>query len=126
MFMIGDDLAKVIANESPDRFNGLDVAYSGAGTLRVTVDRLLGEHMFLTGEVLRAALAGTPYLQASKAALDQNSADLRGLVAAGFGEAAAGTFAKLWQDHITAYLAYLDGAKANDANAKAAALQQID
>jgi hypothetical protein len=126
MFMIGDDLAKVIANESPKRFAGLDVAYSGAGTLRITVDRLLGEHMFLTGEVLRAALTGTAYLDAAKAALDRNSADLGGLIQAGFGQAAAATFDQLWQDHIAAYLAYLDATKANDANAKAAALQQID
>jgi hypothetical protein len=126
MFMIGDDLAKVIANESPDRFAGLDVAYSGAGTLRVTLDRLLGEHMFLTGEVLRAALTGTAYLDASKAALDQNSAALGSLIEAGFGHDAAAAFAPIWQAHISAYLAYLDAAKANDANAKATALQQID
>jgi hypothetical protein len=126
MFMIGDDLAKVIANELPTRFTGLDRAYSGAGTLRVTLDQLLGEHMFLAAEALRAGLSGAPYFDASKAALDANSTAVADLVRAAFGDAAANQFLVLWRAHITAYLAYIDAAKANDATAEASAAQQID
>lgn len=126
MFEVGDALAKVIANKFADRFTGMDVAYSSAGTLRVTLDRLLGEHAFLTAEAMRAGVAGEPYFAASKSALDANSVELAGLIKAAYGEGAAAKFADMWRGHIDAYLSFIDATRANEEVAKNKALEGIN
>ena len=126
MFDIGDALAKVIANKFPDRFGGLEVAYSSAGTLRVTLDRLLGEHAFLAAEAMRSGVGGQDYFDAAKSALDANTADLQALVAAAYGQDGGAAFREHWDAHIAAYLEYIDAAKAGDATAKAAALDRVN
>jgi hypothetical protein len=114
MFDIGDTLARVIAARFPARFGGLDVAYSAAGSLRVTLDRILGEHSFLAAEAMRAGVAGQASYDAARGALDGNSDDLQGLIAAAYGDPAAKTFRGLWDKHIADYVAYIDATNAND------------
>jgi hypothetical protein len=126
MFEVGDALAKVIVNKFPDRYTGMDVAYSSAGTLRVTLDRLLGEHAFLAAETMRAGVAGEPYFAASKLALDANSADLAGLVKAAYGQDAAARFAEMWRGHTEAYLSYIDATRSKDDAARKNALDGIN
>ena len=125
MFEVGDALAKVIANKFAPRYAGMDVAYSSAGTLRVTLDRLLGEHAFLSAEAMRAGVAGEAYFGAAKAALDANSADLAALVKAAYGEAASAKFADMWRQHIGAYLRYIDATRAKDEAARTQAVDEI-
>jgi hypothetical protein len=126
MFDVGDALAKVIANKFPDRYTGMDVAYSAAGTLRVTLDRLLGEHAFLAAEAMRAGVAGDAYFDAAKKALDANSADLSGVIKAAYGRAAAVEFAARWRAHIDAYLSYIDATRSKDEPGKRSALGRIN
>jgi hypothetical protein len=126
MFMVGDALAKVIASEHAAAFPGLDVAYSAAGSLRVSIDQLLGEHMFLAGEALRGGLTDAPWSDAARQALDANSQQVADLVKAAYGEEAASAFLGLWRGHVTAYLSYIDGVKANDATSKQASIAQIN
>jgi hypothetical protein len=126
MFEIGDALAKVIANRFPDRFPGVRVAYSAAGTLRVTLDRLLGEHAFLAAEAMRSGLADAPDFAAAAAAIDGNSEEIESLVEAAYGDAAAAAFRDLWDAHINAYVAYIDATQANDSAASAQATSQVN
>ena len=126
MFHVGDALAKVIANRFPDKYTGVDVAYSAAGTLRVTLDRILAEHAFLAAEVMRSGIAQDAAFDAGRVAVGQNSADLQALIAAAYDAGAGKAFRKLWDQHITAYLAYIDAARAGDEAGKAAATDQVD
>jgi hypothetical protein len=125
MFHIGDALAKVIANRFPDRYSGVDVAYSAAGTLRVTLDQLLGEHAFLAAGAMRSGIAEAPDFEAAKDAITGNSKDLQAVVQAAYGAAAAKQFRSLWDGHVAGYLAYIDAAEADDAGALAAATSKV-
>ena len=125
MFAVGDALAKVIANKFPHRFTGLKVAYSAAGSLRVTLDRLLAEHAFLAAEAMRSGVAGAPDFDAAKASIGGNSDDLQAVVAAAYGTKAAGAFRTLWDAHITGYVAYINASRSNDASARTQATNQV-
>jgi hypothetical protein len=126
MFEVGDALAKVIANRFPDRFTGVDVAYSAAGTLRVTLDRLLAEHAFLAAEAMRSGVTQDKTFDAATGALDGNSSDLEALVAAAYGADAGTQFGTLWRSHITGYVAYINATRANDATARTKTLEQLN
>jgi hypothetical protein len=125
MFDVGDALAKVIANKFAARFSGMDVAYSSAGTLRVTLDRLLGEHAFLSAEAMRAGVVGEAYFGAAKVALDENSTALADLVKAAYGRDASARFGVMWRQHIDAYLRYIDATRTNDGPGRAKAVDNI-
>ena len=126
MFHIGDALAKVIANRFPKQFSGLETAYSAAGTLRVTLDRLLAEHYFLAAEAMRSGVSGAADLEAGKAAIGANSTDLQAVVRAAYGAKAAAAFRTLWDGHITAYVGYISAARGNDVAGKANATAQVN
>jgi hypothetical protein len=118
MFEVGDALAKVIANRFPDRYPGVDVAYSAAGTLRVTLDRLLAEHAFLAAEAMRSGAVGAPDAAAALDAIERNSAELQAVVAAAYGDEAADAFRSLWDGHLAGYVDYIEAARANDPAAR--------
>jgi hypothetical protein len=126
MFEIGDALARVIANRFPDRYTGVDVAYSAAGTLRVTLDRLLAEHAFLAAEAMRSGVSGAPDFGAAAQAIGGNSADLQGVVEAAYGAEAGDAFRDIWDGHITGYVAYIDAARTNDPAARTAATDSVN
>jgi hypothetical protein len=126
MFDVGDALARVIANKFPERFTGVRVAYSAAGSLRVTLDRLLAEHAFLAAEAMRAGISGAPDFEAAKAAIDLNSAELEAVVEAAYGKEAAAAFRDLWDGHIAGYLDYIEASRANDTAARATATGQVN
>ena len=125
MFEVGDALAKVIANKYPDRFTGLDVAYSAAGSLRVTLDRLLGEHAFLAAEAMRSGVSDAPDFDAGRDAIDANAADLAAVVGAAYGEEAGAAFRTLWDGHVLGYYAYIEATRSNDNEARAQATAQV-
>jgi hypothetical protein len=126
MFEVGDALARVIANRFPDRYTGVDVAYSAAGTLRVVLDRLLAEHAFLAAEAMRSGVSGAPDFGAAAQAIGGNSADLQGVVEAAYGAEAGDAFRNIWDGHITGYVAYIDAARANDPAARTAATNSVN
>jgi hypothetical protein len=126
MFEIGDALTKVIANRFPDRFPGVRVAYSAAGTLRVTLDRLLGEHAFLAAEAMRSGVTDAPDFAAAAGAIEGNSEEIESVVEAAYGDAAAAGFRDLWDAHINAYVAYIEATQANDSAASAQATSQVN
>lgn len=126
MFEVGDALARVIANRFPDRFPGVDVAYSAAGTLRVTLDRLLAEHAFLAAEAMRSGVTDAPDFDAVAAAIGGNSSDLQAVVEAAYGAAAGEAFRELWDGHVSGYVNYIDASRSNDEAARTAATNEIN
>jgi hypothetical protein len=124
MFAVGDGLTIGIVSLFPDRFTGRFAAFSPATDLRVRLDRQLGEHSYLAALAMRAALRGAGDAQGAIDALDGNSADLRATIAEVYGAEAGDAFAGLWEDHVTAYVAYV-GALASDDEAAADALAAL-
>jgi hypothetical protein len=71
-----------------------------ATALRVAIDRALGEHAFLLGEVVRGAIAGEPEFDAAAAVLEQNSGELIAVMADVYGTEAGNAFAEQWRNPL--------------------------
>lgn len=125
MFGLGDDLASAIAKQYPRRFPGAKVAFSPAAELRLTLDRLLGEHLVLSAEAMRSGIDGTLDSAASQAALDANTADLSAAVGSVYGGQAASAFSDLWATHTRVYVGYIAALRSDDAAAQAEALTSL-
>lgn len=125
MYTIGDGLAGGIAAQFPDRLIGRDVAFGPAIDLRISFDRLLGEHTFLAALAMRATLDGATDAAAAREALDANSAELADQIELLYGAEASAAFADLWQTHTDDYLAYVTAVTDDDAAGQAAALDQL-
>mgnify|MGYP003288858451 CR=1 FL=1 len=86
-----------------------------ATTLRITLDRALGEHAFLLGEVMRTAIADAPDLEAAGAAVESNSEALIGAMEGVYGPEASARFGELWRDHVGYVLDYARAVANGDA-----------
>ena len=125
MFHLGKVLAAAIARQFPDQIPGARLAASPAIELRVTLDRLLGEHALLSVEAMRGAAAGRADADAARAALDSNSADLSAAIAGIYGEESGVAFRQLWDRHLVAYLEYIAAIQGGDAIASEAARDAV-
>jgi hypothetical protein len=124
MFMLGDTLAQAIATQLPDRYPDVRAAFSPASELRLTLDRLLGEHLILAAEAMRSSLLNGPDVPAARLALDGNTTDLTSAIRSVYGGAAA-SFSDVWTAHVVAYLDYIDAVRAGDTARTAAARQSL-
>jgi hypothetical protein len=82
---------------------------SPAADLRVTLDRLLGEHALLAMFATQKGFSGDPDFEPIAAALDANSVDLSEAIATVYGEQAGQKFLDgdaLWRDHIGFFVDY--------------------
>jgi len=125
MFAMGDRIALAIDRQFPARFPDANVAFSPAANLELTLDRLLGEHLVLAAEVMRAGLAKAPDFAAAREALAGNTTDLSGAVGGIYGKDAGGAFDALWTRHIDAYLGFIAAMASGDANARADSLAKL-
>jgi len=125
MFMFGDQLALAIARQFPKRFSGANVAFAPAAELRVTLDRLLAEHLVLIAEATRAQLSSAPDRSAAAKAIADNTGELRVAVASVYGDAAGGAFVRAWQQHIDAYLALVGDVATRDTAGRDASLAKL-
>ncbi|HKG56804.1 MAG TPA: hypothetical protein VKA85_06120, partial [Candidatus Limnocylindrales bacterium] len=125
MFAMGDRIALAIDRQFPARFPDADVAFSPAADLELTLDRLLGEHLVLAAEVMRAGLAKSPDFDAARGALTANTTELSGAIGGIYGKDAGVAFEKVWSNHIDAYLAYIGAFATGDANARADSLAKL-
>jgi hypothetical protein len=108
MVMTGDTLAGAIQEQSPDTFP-LEPATMSAADLRVTLDRLLGEHAILAMLATQKGLSGDADFEAIAGALDQNGVELSQAIGSVYGDEAADTFLNgpsLWRDHIKFFVDY--------------------
>ena len=89
---------------------------SQAVALRSELERLLGAHMLLADELVRAELRGNrAQIAATQAAVDANRRQLATDVANMSGAAAAGAFGKAWEEHVQILVTYAEALRANDA-----------
>jgi hypothetical protein len=114
MYGLGDTLARAIAQQDPERFPDERIAFSPASELRIRLDGLLGEHLVLAAEAMRASLDEAPNLAAANQALEANTADLAAAVEQVYGPEAGSAFQELWTAHLTAYLDYIDAVRTED------------
>jgi len=125
MFAVGDGLTIGIVTLFPDRFTGRDRAFSPATDLRVTLDRLLGEHSYLAALAMRAVLRGATDVPSAVDALSANSEELRATMAEIYGAGAGDAFHVLWSTHVDAYVAYVTALADDDASAADVALDEL-
>ena len=114
MFMIGDGLALGIVNQFPDRFSGGRFAFSPATDMRLTLDRLLGEHTALASLAMRATLTDAPDEAAAVDALAENADALANTIGGVYGADAGAAFSDLWTRHTSLYIDYVTATKAGD------------
>jgi hypothetical protein len=103
-------------------------ADSKAADLRVALDNLLGEHVFLAAKATGAALrggTGDPEFTAYGAKLGTNGTDLGALIGAAYGSDAQNQFNALWSAHNGFFVDYTVGVATNDAAKKAAAVDNL-
>ncbi len=116
MFMTGDTLAGGIADQSPDKF-AQGNATQPAADLRVTLDRLLGEHALLAMFATQKGFDGDKDFKAIAASLDRNSVALADAIGSVYGPAARKEFlnGKLkWRAHIGFFVDYTVGLAKKD------------
>jgi hypothetical protein len=125
MFEFGDEIARAIVAQFPGRFPDGAVAFSPRTTLRLTLGRLLGEHLVLAAAAMRTGLVQGADASAAAKALDANSADLAAAIGRVFGADARAAFAGVWKRHIETYLAYIEAVRTSDAAGRQAALESL-
>ena len=125
MFMVGDGLTIGILTGSGDRFPGRDTAFSPALDMRLSLDRLLGEHTYLAAIAMRARLTDAPDFEAAADALGANSADLAAQITQIYGEAGGEAFDELWRSHTSFYLDYVEATADGDTGAQTRALDGL-
>ena len=80
-----------------------------AADLRVTLNRLLGEHALLAAQATQRGYAGGKDFPALAQALDANSVAVAGAIGSVYGASARNQFLNgklLWRDHIRFFVAY--------------------
>ncbi len=113
MGMIAEPLAGAIAKQFPAKYAG-SVDSSAVG-LRVTLNTLFSEHVYLAARATGAALGGRQVeFRAAAAALDGNSDDIIRAIASIYGEDAGRAFGPLWKKHIAFVVDYTTGLATND------------
>lgn len=122
---IADPLSMAIVKQFPDTLTG-DPS-SKAADLRVTLNNLLGSHVYLAGLPVRMALGGSdPGFKAGLATLDKNSVELSKAIGSVYGPPAEARFLELWRAHLGMFVAYTQAAAKDDGPGKAKALAELD
>jgi hypothetical protein len=113
MQMIGDALAGAIVAQSPDKFAG--ETDNGGVDLRVALNQLLQEHLYLASDATAAALGGrTDEFGAAGTALNTNGTDLGAAIGSLYGDDAKDAFNKIWSAHNGFFVDYTTGVAKKD------------
>lgn len=102
---------------SQDANAGAVSTMSAAADLRLTMDRLLGEHAMLAQFATQKGLKGDKDFKAIAGALDENSVELSEAIGSIYGEEAGKKFLDgdlLWRDHINFFVDYTTGLATKD------------
>ncbi|MFN8525083.1 MAG: cupredoxin family copper-binding protein [Chloroflexota bacterium] len=88
---------------------------SPAADLRVAMNRLMAEHVYLAARATGAALGGQQAaFEAAAGALDGNSVDISKAIGAAYGPEAEAAFLPLWRAHIGMVVDYTTGLAKDD------------
>ena len=113
MQKIGDAIAPAIVAKLPDKFAG-DPSNKGVD-LRVGLNQLLQEHLYLASFATDAALAGrNDEFAAAGDALNTNGTDLGSAIGSVYGSAAKDAFNKIWSAHNGFFVDYTTGVATKD------------
>jgi hypothetical protein len=93
--------------------------------LQSKLGMLLGEHVALTTESMRAAGGSAPSFQAVSDSMNANTIDLTQGIQVLLGRSAATRFAVLWAAHIDALISYAVGVGSHDSNRQTQALGRL-
>lgn len=99
---------------------------TAAADLRVTLDRLLGEHALLAMIAMQKGVKGAADFQATAEALGKNTADLTAAIGSVYGADAGKAFNGLWSQHIGFFVDYVVATAKNDEDGRKAALAKLD
>ena len=88
-----------------------------AGQLRITLDRLLSEHAFLTVQAMHAGVSDDDQFAAAAVALEANTTDLVAAITDVYGQEAGTAFGDLWRSHIGYVVDYTRGHADGDEDA---------
>ena len=86
--------------------------------LRSTLGLLLGEHVELAIDAMRAGVRGAPSFEAAAGALNANTEDLTAAMTALFGEETGTAFNTQWADHVEAFVDYTVAVAEGDDDAR--------
>lgn len=101
-------------------------ASMSASDLRVALNTLLAEHIYLAGAATGAALGGrTAEFQAAAGALDSNSVAISKAIGMIYGDDAGTAFLALWRKHIGFVVSYTTGVAAKDKAKQDKAVQDL-
>ncbi|MEJ7696519.1 MAG: hypothetical protein WKF78_07870 [Candidatus Limnocylindrales bacterium] len=113
MQMIGDAIAPAIATKFPDKFSG-DPSNKGVG-LRVALNQLLQEHLYLASSATGAALDGRDdEFAAAGDVLNTNGTDIGAAIGSLYGPEAGDQFNKIWSAHNGFFVDYTVGVAKKD------------
>lgn len=122
---IMDPLSAAIVKQFPDKFAGDPM--SPAATLRVTLNDLGVEHVYLAGLAFDSALGGrTDEFKVAANTTDMNTQELGQAVGSVYGPDAQAKFLSLWRAHIGFFVDYAMGAAAKDSAKQATAKSDLD
>jgi hypothetical protein len=99
-----------------------------AADLRVTLDKLLGEHAALAMNATNAGVTGSKAFPAIAKQLDKNSVALSKAIASIYGKKAGNTFLNgnfMWRDHISFFVDYTVGVAKKDTMAQNKAVANL-
>ena len=113
MAMIGDAIAPAVAAKFPDKFSG-DPSNKGVD-LRVGLNQLLQEHLYLASFATDAALGGrNDEFAAAGDALNTNGTDLGAAIGGLYGDAAKDQWNQIWSAHNGFFVDYTTGVATDD------------
>ena len=127
MPMTANVLAGAIVTQFPDEFDG--AVDAPAAELRVGLNTLLQEHVYLAGIATGTGLTAGPESKRFAAAaetLDANSVALSEAVASVYGEDGGVAFLELWRAHIVMFVDYTLAVAGGDEQEKERALAELD
>lgn len=99
---------------------------SAAADLRVTLDRLLGEHAMLAVFAMQKGVDGDADFDAIAAALDDNTVDLGAAIGSVYGPDAEQAFLKLWRAHIGFFVDFTVATAEGDKAGQQQAIKDLD
>jgi hypothetical protein len=113
MQMIGDAIAPAVSAKYPDKFAG-DPS-TKAVDLRVALNQLLQEHLYLASFATDAAIGGrNDEFAAAGAALNTNGTDIGAAIGSLYGDAAKDQFNEIWSAHNGFFVDYTTGVATKD------------
>lgn len=118
---VGQTLAEAAMGNTPGT-----VEYTPREQLAGSLAMLMGEHVELAVDAMRAGVNGDPEFEAAAGAVDANTRAVTDAMSSMFGDDTARQFNRLWADHIDLFIDYTAARAAGDDEAMTRARDEFD